>query len=57
MTLMNQEPLPTTPPEPPAEPPENRRCDEQFASNPLVSPSRYVKHTGRSRRQRTWRTC
>lgn len=50
----NKEPAPTTLSEPSAELPENQRFDEQFASNPLVSPSRYVKHTGR--RQRAWRT-
>ncbi|KAA8642014.1 putative C6 transcription factor [Aspergillus tanneri] len=34
------------------EPPDGSRYDDRFASNPLVSPSTYVKHTGR--RQRIW---
>ncbi|RJE27523.1 hypothetical protein PHISCL_00109 [Aspergillus sclerotialis] len=42
-----QEPEPATPRDS-SEPPESHR----FVSNPLISPSRYIKHTGR--RQRTW---
>ncbi|PYI03106.1 C6 transcription factor [Aspergillus sclerotiicarbonarius CBS 121057] len=34
------------------DPTESNRYDDRFASNPLVSPSTYLKHTGR--RQRIW---
>ncbi|PYH88464.1 C6 transcription factor [Aspergillus ellipticus CBS 707.79] len=52
ISVSNREEHTDIPQEVTPDPTESTRYDDRFTSNPLVSPARYVKHTGR--RQRTW---